>query len=266
MIASYKTKSPKGVISDLVVNLVAKSCLTLVTPWTIACQAPASIFKQEDWSGLPFPPPEDLPDPGNGPRFLALQADSLPTELQGKPQSDIHSVVSTLCNPKDYTVHGVLQARILEWVAAPFSRESSQPRDRTRSPTLQADYLPPELPGKPSLVSILNKSQYFGHVWILKDKLAVNVFLTKCMPVRCCALLLLFQTPVVLLLTEPRVGKVSAKRLEGNSSQPAGGAVAAAETFLLFRLARQPYPSLPPGWCSSLSSGHNITLAQPPAA
>ena len=35
----------------------------------------------------------------------------------------------TLCNPIDYTVHGILQARILEWVAFPFSRGSSQPRD-----------------------------------------------------------------------------------------------------------------------------------------
>ena len=37
----------------------------------------------------------------------------------------------TLCDPKDYTVHGILQARILEWVAVLFSRGSSQPRDRT---------------------------------------------------------------------------------------------------------------------------------------
>ena len=35
----------------------------------------------------------------------------------------------TLCDPMNYTVHGILQARILEWVAFPFSRESSQPRD-----------------------------------------------------------------------------------------------------------------------------------------
>ena len=35
----------------------------------------------------------------------------------------------TLCDPKDYTVHGFLQARILEWVAIPFSREPSQSRD-----------------------------------------------------------------------------------------------------------------------------------------
>ena len=38
----------------------------------------------------------------------------------------------TLCDPTDYTVHGILQARILEWVSFPFSRGSSQPRDRTQ--------------------------------------------------------------------------------------------------------------------------------------
>ena len=38
----------------------------------------------------------------------------------------------TLCDPRDYIVHGILQARILEWVAFPFSRGSSQPRDRTQ--------------------------------------------------------------------------------------------------------------------------------------
>ena len=43
----------------------------------------------------------------------------------------------TLCNPMDYSmpgssVHGILQARILEWVAIPFSRESSPPRDQLR--------------------------------------------------------------------------------------------------------------------------------------
>ena len=38
----------------------------------------------------------------------------------------------TLCDPMDYTVHGILQAKILEWVAFPFSRGSSPPRDRTQ--------------------------------------------------------------------------------------------------------------------------------------
>ena len=46
-------------------------------------------------------------------------------------------------------VHGILQARILEWVAIPFSRGSSQPRDEPGSPALQADSLLSEPPEKP---------------------------------------------------------------------------------------------------------------------
>ena len=49
----------------------------------------------------------------------------------------------------DYTVHGILQARIVEWVAFPFSRRSSQPRDQTQVSTLQEDSLPAEPQGKP---------------------------------------------------------------------------------------------------------------------
>ena len=54
----------------------------------------------------------------------------------------------SLC-PMDYPVHGILQARILEWVAFPFSRGSSQPRNRTGSPALQEDPLAAKLQGKP---------------------------------------------------------------------------------------------------------------------
>ena len=55
----------------------------------------------------------------------------------------------TLCDPMDYTVRGILQARILEWGAFPFSRGSSQPWDPTQVCALQADSLPTELSGKP---------------------------------------------------------------------------------------------------------------------
>ena len=63
-------------------------CHYLVTPWTVALQAPLSIgfSRQEHWSGLPFPSPGDLTNPGIKPRSPALQADSLQTELQGKPK------------------------------------------------------------------------------------------------------------------------------------------------------------------------------------
>ena len=55
----------------------------------------------------------------------------------------------TLCDPMDYAVHGILEARILEWVAVPFSRGSSQPRDWTQVSALQVDSLPAEPQGKP---------------------------------------------------------------------------------------------------------------------
>ena len=50
----------------------------------------------------------------------------------------------TLCDPMDYTVHGILQARILEWVAFPFSRDLPNPGIKPRSPALKADSLPAE--------------------------------------------------------------------------------------------------------------------------
>ena len=54
-----------------------------------------------------------------------------------------------LCNPMDYTLHGILQARILEWVAFPSPGDLPNPRIEPQSPTLQADSLPAEPPGKP---------------------------------------------------------------------------------------------------------------------
>ena len=55
----------------------------------------------------------------------------------------------TLCNPMDHTVHGIFQARILEWEAIPFSRNLLSPGVEPGSPALQVDSLPDELPGKP---------------------------------------------------------------------------------------------------------------------
>ena len=67
----------------------------------------------------------------------------------------------TLCDPMDYSlpsssVHEILQARILEWVAISYSRGSSQPGIKPQSPSLQADSLPSELPGKPHLIGSFN--------------------------------------------------------------------------------------------------------------
>ena len=59
--------------------------------WTVAHQAPLSteFSRQDHWSGLPFPFPGDLPDPGIKPRSPALQADSLLSEPPGKPGFNI---------------------------------------------------------------------------------------------------------------------------------------------------------------------------------
>ena len=62
------------------------------TSWTVAHQASLSMgfSRQEHWSALPFPPPGDLPNPGIESRSPALQADSLPPELLGKPSGVSH--------------------------------------------------------------------------------------------------------------------------------------------------------------------------------
>ena len=76
----------KHLYKELNGSLVTKSCPTLAAPWTVAHWALLSMgfSGQEYWSGLPFPSPGDLPDPGIEPGSLALQADFLLTELQEK--------------------------------------------------------------------------------------------------------------------------------------------------------------------------------------
>ena len=66
--------------------------LFFVTPWTVVHQASLSMgfSRQEYWSGLPFPTPGDLPDPGVEPMSAALQVDSLPlSHLRSLTTSDI---------------------------------------------------------------------------------------------------------------------------------------------------------------------------------
>ena len=66
------------------------SCFQLfATPWTVAHQSSLSMgfSRQEYWSGLPFPSPGDLPNPGIKPESPVLQADTLPSEPPGKPPS-----------------------------------------------------------------------------------------------------------------------------------------------------------------------------------
>ena len=84
-----------------------------------------------------------FPDPGIKPDSPALAGRFFTTEPPGKLVECVYVCVCVaqlcpiLCNPMDCSlpdssVHGILQARILEWVAVPFSRGSSQPRDQTQ--------------------------------------------------------------------------------------------------------------------------------------
>ena len=94
-----------------VVVLVAMSCLTLVTPWPEAHQAPLSVgfSRQEYWSELPFPSPGDLPNPGIEPGSPALQVNSLPTGPPGQPLRGFQFSRSVVSH--SLRLHGLQHAR-----------------------------------------------------------------------------------------------------------------------------------------------------------
>ena len=111
--------------SFIVVYLL--SCVYFVTPWTIAHQVSLSMEfpRQEHWNGLAFPSPEILPDPRTEPRSPTLQVNSLPLSHQSV---FVAQSCPTLCDPMDCSlpgssVHGTLQAGVLEWVLFPSPRE-----------------------------------------------------------------------------------------------------------------------------------------------
>ena len=108
-----------------------------VTLRTVTHQALLSMgfSRQEYWSGLPCllqgifltqGSNSCVLYPGLAGRFFTTSATYVKVKLK-TPQ-----LCPTLCSPMDCTVHGILQARILEWVAFPFSKGSSQPRDWTQ--------------------------------------------------------------------------------------------------------------------------------------
>ena len=116
------------------------------TPWTVTHQAPLSMgLFQGNWSGLSFPPPGDLADLGSENMSPALKMDSLVLSncvcvcvcVCVHVHAHTHTLSHVrLCDPMDCSlpgssVHGTLQARVLEWVAISFSRRSSRPRNQT---------------------------------------------------------------------------------------------------------------------------------------
>ena len=99
------------------------------TSWTIALQTPLSMgfSRQEHWSGLPFLPPGDLPNPGIKSRSPELQADSLPSEPPGKPRLE-HSP------PQRFT--------FCPWLLLSYKAELS-PSNRDSCGLQSRKYLPP---------------------------------------------------------------------------------------------------------------------------
>ena len=79
---SFHSNPKEGEVKEKMLSRVR----LFATPWTVAYQAPPSMgfSRQECWSGLPFPSPGDLPDPGIKPGSPVLQADALPSEPPGK--------------------------------------------------------------------------------------------------------------------------------------------------------------------------------------
>ena len=114
------------------------------TPWTVVCQAPLSVelSRQEYWSGWPFPFSRGSSWPRGQTWGSCIQAESLPSKPLGKRivyqyqfwvvYVKVVQSCPILCNPMDDTIAGILQTRIREWVAFPFSRGSCQPRDQTQ--------------------------------------------------------------------------------------------------------------------------------------
>ena len=104
---SQLDSAPSPFCEQMLKALVVQLWPTLCNPMDCSLLLSMEFSRQEYWSGLSCPPPGDLPGPGIKPASPASQVNSLPLKPPGKP-------------------------RILEWVAIPFSRGSTQPRDQTQ--------------------------------------------------------------------------------------------------------------------------------------
>ena len=119
------------------------------------------------------------------------------------------------CSPPGSSVHGILQARILEWVAMPSFRAYSQPRDRIQVSVLQADSLLSEPPGRLSIYIVTDPFYflYFTGFWIvLKNPESFSFPLVEEIRVQCLDPLLSklrYPTRQVLLLGKTFKGRLS---------------------------------------------------------
>ena len=130
---------------------VAQLCPTLYDP--MDCSLPGSFVhgilqaRILEWVAIPFSGGSSWPRDWTwvsciAGRFFTIWATREAQENKVKwSEVKVAQSYLTLCDPMDYTVHGILQARILEWVAVPFSRNIPNLGMKPRSPSLQMDLL-----------------------------------------------------------------------------------------------------------------------------
>ena len=97
-------------------SLAAKSCPTLVTPWTVTFQVPLPMgfSRQEYWSGLPFPSPGDLPDPGIEPGLLHCRKILYQLSYKGIPKNA--QTTAQMHSSHTLVMFKILQARLQQYV------------------------------------------------------------------------------------------------------------------------------------------------------
>ena len=150
-------------------NTVNQLCMlncfshVIATLWTVTRQAPLSVgfSRQEYWSGMPCPPPGDLPDPGIKPESLFSPTLAGGFFTTSTTREALIGYVAVLCrsvmsnslpphsySPSGYSVHGESPG-MNTGVGCPPPGDLPNPGIEPRSPTLQVDSLPSEPPGKP---------------------------------------------------------------------------------------------------------------------
>ena len=145
--------------------------LLFATPWTVTHQVPLSMgfSRQENWSGLPCPPPGDLPNPGIKPRSPELQAVSSPSEPPGKLyhlwcwcwfSCSVVSNSYALWTVARQAPLSMAFSRQEYWngLPFPFPGDLSHPEINPGSPTLQADSLLTSYEGIPGMYPLLSHS------------------------------------------------------------------------------------------------------------
>ena len=168
--------------------------------------------RPEYWSGKLFPSPGDLPKTGIESRSSTLQADSLPTEPQGKPKNIGVGSLSLLqgifpkqglnpglphCRQILYQLSHKGSPRILEWVAYPFFRGSSWPFLQG-SPALQADSLPTELSGNYCQCSHSSQDCFLSTIYSLTTPISLRSLPSSYISLSCTEYWILLLEKIIL--------------------------------------------------------------------